>query len=367
MRNCMFPCRGAFRYPVLTLAVLLFIAYICSKASKTEQKPSMGEGFNVDPTRAKRVQTFVTEVLQRKCKRSSTRKNMSALFPERYKTDIPPFLRKNDVLSKAVFRYPPPFGFQSMERKLKEVLGLFPEAAQEERSMKSCSRCLVVGSGGIMRGLQVGQLLNQFDVVIRLNNAPVSNFIEDIGNKTTIRMSYPEGSPKSWDDVDPKTLFVAVIYKTVDFNWLKAMIKRETVSLWDRLFFWQGVPKEIPIGISQFRILNPEIISQTAVDLLQFSEPRWRFWGWDQNVPTLGVTATVLATYLCDEVSLAGFGYDLTQPEAPLHYYENRRMDAMKGETMHNVDAEKQLLAKLVKAGVITDLTGGIHCSFCEN
>ncbi|MGH0145786.1 UNVERIFIED_CONTAM: hypothetical protein FKN15_006237 [Acipenser sinensis] len=109
----------------------------------------------------------------------------------------------------------------------------------------------------------------------RLNNAPVSNFIEDIGNKTTIRMSYPEGSPKSWDDVDPKTLFVAVIYKTVDFNWLKAMIKRETVSLWDRLFFWQGVPKEIPIGISQFRILNPEIISQTAVDLW-FLKGMWR-------------------------------------------------------------------------------------------
>ncbi|XP_033870138.3 lactosylceramide alpha-2,3-sialyltransferase-like [Acipenser ruthenus] len=367
MRSSVFLSRGACRFTALISVVLLFLAYISITVSKTKQKPSVWDGYNVDPNRVKRVQTFVTEVLQRKCKRSSTRKNMSALFPGRYKQDIPPFLRKNHVMGKEVFKYPPPFGFQSMDRKLKEVLDLFPKAPREERSVKSCSRCVVVGSGGIMRGLEMGQLLDQFDVVIRLNNAPVRNFIKDVGNKTTIRMSYPEGSPKFWDDVNPKTLFVTVIYKTVDINWLKAMIKREKVSLWDRLFFWQEVPKEIPIGTSQFRILNPEIIGQTAVDLLQFSEPRRTFWGWDQNVPTLGVTAIVLATYLCDEVSLAGFGYDLKQPEAPLHYYEDRRMDAMKEQTMHNVDTEKQFLEKLVKAGAITDLTGGVHCSFCEN
>lgn len=48
-----------------------------------------------------------------------------------------------------------------------------------------------------------------------------------------------------------------------------------------------------------------------------------------------------------------------------LHYYDNLPMSAMLQETMHNVDRETELLQSLVRQGAITDLTGGIHCSFC--
>jgi len=49
-------------------------------------------------------------------------------------------------------------------------------------------------------------------------------------------------------------------------------------------------------------------------------------------VPTLGASAVVMALQLCDQVSLAGFGYDMQHPEARLHYYETIRMDAMKAQ-----------------------------------
>ena len=49
-------------------------------------------------------------------------------------------------------------------------------------------------------------------------------------------------------------------------------------------------------------------------------------------VPTLGASAVVMALQLCDQVSLAGFGYDMEHPEARLHYYETIRMDAMKSQ-----------------------------------
>lgn len=49
-------------------------------------------------------------------------------------------------------------------------------------------------------------------------------------------------------------------------------------------------------------------------------------------VPTLGASAVVMALQLCDQVSLAGFGYDMQHPEARLHYYEAIRMDAMKSQ-----------------------------------
>lgn len=49
-------------------------------------------------------------------------------------------------------------------------------------------------------------------------------------------------------------------------------------------------------------------------------------------VPTLGASALVMALQLCDQVSLAGFGYDMQHPGARLHYYENIRMEAIKAQ-----------------------------------
>lgn len=49
-------------------------------------------------------------------------------------------------------------------------------------------------------------------------------------------------------------------------------------------------------------------------------------------VPTLGASAVVMALQLCDQVSLAGFGYDMHHPESRLHYYETIRMDSMKAQ-----------------------------------
>lgn len=86
-----------------------------------------------------------------------------------------------------------------------------------------------------------------------------------------------------------------------------------------------------------------------------------------QNVPTLGVSALNLASLLCDQVSLAGFGYNLSQQGAPLHYYDRLPMSAMLQQNMHNVDRETELLKSLVREGGINDLTGGIHCSFCPS
>lgn len=84
-------------------------------------------------------------------------------------------------------------------------------------------------------------------------------------------------------------------------------------------------------------------------------------------MPTIGVSALGLASLLCDEVSLAGFGYNLSQKGAPLHYYDHLPMSTMLWQKSHNVDRETELLQSLVREGAITDLTGGIHCSFCPS
>lgn len=37
-----------------------------------------------------------------------------------------------------------------------------------------------------------------------------------------------------------------------------------------------------------------------------------------------------MALHNCDEVAVAGFGYDMNMPNAPLHYYEDVKMSAIK-------------------------------------
>uniref|UniRef100_A0A3Q1EBU3 Lactosylceramide alpha-2,3-sialyltransferase n=1 Tax=Acanthochromis polyacanthus TaxID=80966 RepID=A0A3Q1EBU3_9TELE len=306
------------------------------------------------------VHEYVHKVLEGPCRPSGARQSLLAQLPASGHV-IQPFLWKDKPLPDDLFLYPPPFGFNGLESKVENLLKL------PEKAPGRCQRCLVLGNGGILKGLQLGSQFDRFDILIRLNRGPLGEFSVDVGNRTSIRMSYPEGTPLHWADTDPHALFVAVVYKRVDISWISAMITRLTVPLWDWLFFWQKVPNQIPLEPSRFRLLNPHVIRQTALGLLKYPPPRSRLWGWDQNVPTLGVSALNLASLLCDEVSLAGFGYNLSQQEAPLHYYDHLPMSAMLQEKMHNVDRETELLRSLVKAGTITDLTGGIHCAFCKS
>ncbi|XP_010896883.1 lactosylceramide alpha-2,3-sialyltransferase [Esox lucius] len=353
-------CR-CFQVPLVVLGLIFLTVVTFSLFDTGPPKPL---AWHVDPIHRKRVHNFVQDLLKSECRPTFARKGVEARLQFSFPvTD--PFLWRDTMLTPEMFKYPPPFGFRDMRGNLKDVLSLLP--APSEQQKKQCRRCVVIGNGGILRGLELGPLLDQFDVVIRLNSGPVRNYSKDVGNRTSIRMSYPEGSPMVWEDVDPDLEFVAVVYKAVDFKWISAMINRQSVSLWDWLFFWQKVPEEIPVDLSKFRLLNLEIIKQMALDLLDLPTPQPRLWGWDQNVPTLGMSALNMATYLCDEVSLAGFGYNLSQKEAPLHYYDSLPMTAMLKQNMHNVDREKTFLQSLVKEGTVSDLTGALYCTFCPS
>ena len=68
----------------------------------------------------------------------------------------------------------------------------------------------------------------------------------------------------------------------------------------------------------------------------------------------------MLALRFCDEVAVAGFGYDTTRPNAALHYYDKLKMSEIKHSWTHSVNNEQKMLYQLVDQGVIQDLTGGL-------
>ena len=72
--------------------------------------------------------------------------------------------------------------------------------------------------------------------------------------------------------------------------------------------------------------------------------------------------AIMISMRICDEVSVAGFGYDMSKPEALLHYYNKaEKMDKMTKSFTHNLNPEREMLKNLVEKGIIKDLTNGLR------
>ncbi|KAJ0005175.1 hypothetical protein NQD34_011389 [Periophthalmus magnuspinnatus] len=264
--------------------------------------------------------------------------------------NIPVFVQQEHPMS---WERPPPLGLQGSEQHLALALASLPQLDLPPFLSKEghCRRCVVVGNGGVLHGSHLGSHIDQYDIIIRLNNAPVPGFERDAGSRTTVRLLYPEGAPHSADEYKQTSMVALVVFKSLDLDWLTSVITKQPLSFWSKMWFWRDVVEEIPLRPENFRILHPEIIHKTGEALQKYAFKQGNM------VPTLGACAVVMALQMCDHVSLAGFGYNMQHPEARLHYYEEIRMDAMKAQVVHDVSAEKLFLRDLVAAGAVTDLT----------
>ncbi|XP_068183136.1 ST3 beta-galactoside alpha-2,3-sialyltransferase 7 isoform X2 [Antennarius striatus] len=267
--------------------------------------------------------------------------------------DIPVFVQRDRV---DAWDLSPPLGLQGSEEHLALALANLPQPGLPPslKGKGSCRRCVVVGNGGVLHGSYLGSHIDQYDIIIRMNNAPVPGFERDAGSHTTIRLMYPEGAPHSAQEYKRTTMVALVVFKSLDLDWLTSIVTKQRLSFWSKLWFWREVVDEIPLSPETFRILHPEIIHKTGQVLQKYTQKQGNM------VPTLGASAVVMALQLCDQVSLAGFGYDMQHPEARLHYYETIRMGAMNAQVVHDVSAEKLFLRDLVAAGAVTDLTGAL-------
>ncbi|XP_035699296.1 CMP-N-acetylneuraminate-beta-1,4-galactoside alpha-2,3-sialyltransferase-like isoform X2 [Branchiostoma floridae] len=276
----------------------------------------------------------------------------------KFRKDIPLFVTNDYKSYSSVMNYSPPFGLRGTDKDLMNVLKILPQASTMPENIERipCKRCIVVGSGGILLGKKLGPQIDDFDIVIRMNNGPVKGYEEDVGHKTTIRMSYPEGALQDPGGYHQDSLFLMVPFKSLDFLWLQRIIGKQSVGdIASR--FWKSIAHAIPKNADKFRIVNPALLQETSFDLIGFPTMGGKM---GKNVPTIGSLAIIWAINYCDEVTVAGFGYDLSQPTVWLHYYKDAKMSSIAKSWTHDINKEKEFLKTLVRNGVITDLTGGI-------
>ncbi|XP_035380596.1 ST3 beta-galactoside alpha-2,3-sialyltransferase 3a isoform X5 [Electrophorus electricus] len=269
----------------------------------------------------------------------------------------PMFLDLNFKRLSKINTYPPPFGIKTQEKIIKLILAHTKNyGLGSELDSLNCKRCIIIGNGGILSNKSLGSKIDEYDVVIRLNKAPISGFERDVGSKTTMRITYPEGAIQYPERYENHSLFVFSAFKPLDFKWLRQMVFKERLHHTEG--FWKSVALVVPRDPEDMRILNPYFIQEAAFWFIGL--PHNNGLMGHGNIPTLGTVAIAMALHNCDEVAVAGFGYDMNTPRAPLHYYESVRMATIKESWTHNILKEKEFLRKLVIAGVIQDLTKGI-------
>ncbi|XP_062835725.1 CMP-N-acetylneuraminate-beta-1,4-galactoside alpha-2,3-sialyltransferase isoform X3 [Anolis carolinensis] len=263
------------------------------------------------------------------CKPGYASALMTSIFPK-FSKSAPMFLDDSFKKWARIRDFVPPFGIKGQDNLIKAILS----ATKDYRltpalDSLSCRRCIIVGNGGILANKSLGVKIDDYDIVIRLNSAPVKGFEKDVGGKTTMRITYPEGAIQKPEQYEKDSLFVLAGFKWQDFKWLKYIVYKEKVSASDG--FWKSVATHVPREPHEIRILNPYFIQEAAFSFigLPFNNGLMG----RGNIPTLGSVAITMVLHNCDEVAVAGFGYDMNSPNAPLHYYETIKMSAIKEDS----------------------------------
>ncbi|PKU36884.1 cmp-n-acetylneuraminate-beta-galactosamide-alpha- -sialyltransferase 4-like isoform x5 [Limosa lapponica baueri] len=242
-----------------------------------------------------------------------------------------------------------PFGLQSSVLSAFATLQLLPQQELPGSFGRLwCQRCIVVGNGYSIHGQRFGKMIDSHHVIIRLNDAPVKEHKKDVGERTSIRLFFPESAlPNPLENNDNDTLMVFVPFKPLDFLWLREVLLKTRNKT--KVGFWRQPPREWNGNVSQLRILNPYVTYEATYKLLQLNASSRRY-------ATTGIIALNLALHMCQEVNIAGFGYPGNHDNTtPIHYYNTGR-SRKKELFQHNITAERNWLLKMIELGVIADI-----------
>ncbi|XP_035244548.1 ST3 beta-galactoside alpha-2,3-sialyltransferase 8 [Anguilla anguilla] len=196
-----------------------------------------------------------------------------------------------------------------------------------------CRKCAVVGNSGNLLGSKHGPLIDSHTSVIRMNKATTSGFEEDVGNRTTHHLIYPESAV----DLRPGVHLVLLPFKLRDLQWVASALTTGEIKT-----TYMRVKERIQADKDKVIVVNPTFFKYTHD---RWTERHGRY-------PSTGMLAIVFSLHVCDEVSVFGYGADHLGNWH--HYWENNKLaGAFRKTGVHNGDFEMQVIEKLAAAGKI--------------
>ncbi|XP_071945504.1 alpha-N-acetylgalactosaminide alpha-2,6-sialyltransferase 1-like [Antedon mediterranea] len=275
----------------------------------------------------------------------------SSWLRERYIPNVKMFLSKEDVNVFSTYHklshYGLPFGFARENRTLiAEVLNhpnYKSTSAYGTLSNKQCTRCAVVGCGGVLKGSGKGPEIDAHDHVFRVNRAITKGHLaNDVGKRTSFYTFFPESDyTREIEDTETVDFFYAM-FKSYDTAFSRNILNEIPPPLYKSSHRDPRQPPTPKVKVEQLRILHPDFLRYAFTHYLDAKSAR----------PTTGALVVFLAMHLCDEVNIYGFGYD---KRFTLHYYDTgfvKHTDAMM--SAHDVDNERVLWRKLHEEGLIS-------------
>ncbi|XP_061782769.1 CMP-N-acetylneuraminate-beta-galactosamide-alpha-2,3-sialyltransferase 1-like [Nerophis lumbriciformis] len=214
-----------------------------------------------------------------------------------------PFLSKGDTISESDFyRWRRLKGdkhsFDFFKTSVEQLFTVFPAVPKlEEQSPYRCRKCAVVGNSGNLNGSRYGELIDDHNIVIRMNRGRTKGHETDVGSKTTHHAMYPESAPH----LDNTTHLVFIPFSVRDILWLlSTFTPREN-----------GQDNPAKRG-------NKDLVMIVNPAMIIYADQVWM-----KNkgyYPSTGFIVFVLSLQMCDEVSVFGYGADADGNWS--HYFE---------------------------------------------
>ncbi|KAL6100148.1 st3gal1 [Pungitius sinensis] len=261
-------------------------------------------------------------------------------FAERFNQSVHPLMtRDNSVLTDDTFKW---WQWLQAERRpanfsevVEELFRVIPdEVLYADAGPKRCRTCAVVGNSGNLKGAQYGALIDSFEFVVRMNQAPTAGFEGDVGSKTTHHVMYPESAK----DLDNTTRLVLIPFKTLDLQWIISALTTGTIK-----HTYAPVASRIKANKDKVLIYSPTFFKYVFETWL---EGHGRY-------PSTGFLSLMLAVHICDQVSVFGFGAD--QYGNWHHYWEESNLSgAFRHTGVHDADREYNVTLQLADKHKIT-------------
>ncbi|XP_062846142.1 CMP-N-acetylneuraminate-beta-galactosamide-alpha-2,3-sialyltransferase 1-like [Trichomycterus rosablanca] len=269
------------------------------------------------------------------CLKRCLKEEQNSWFAERYNSSVPKLLnRRNSDLSNSTKRWW--LRLQNNRSNYSAVIeplfSMFPDKEHyTDAGPDRCRTCAVVGNSANLLESKYGALIDTHDFIFRMNMAPTAGYETDVGSKTTHRSIYPESAV----DFDNSTHLLMLPFKVLDLEWLISIFTTQNITR-----TYKRVRRTIKAQKENVMILNPEFIKYVYDSWLRKNG----------KYPSTGFIILMLATHICDQVNVFGFGAN--KEGKWLHYFEKRHRPNLNGG-VHRGSAEFNILLELEKREMI--------------